>query len=198
MYGNACAYANVMWVYQRKLSWHKCDMMPSCYPLMFDIELVTFTKVNLTRTETTPQMLLKHAKNSGTIAKKLDSSTKHLHGLSVCHAYLAHGNEKHREATRTTKHIDRWAIEPWSLHWSLSNWAVIAALIAEQLSRDHCQNSWKNTWKNASTAALVNLTAPSGYTSDMEHKLHIPCTQDITFTYACKVQLYLLLYNYGS
>ena len=52
------------------------------------------------------------------LAKELSPSTGAQSGYTDrrWRAYLAtRGNEKHREATRTTKHVDRWAIQPQSL-----------------------------------------------------------------------------------
>ena len=128
------------------------------YPLMFDIELFTFAKVNFTRsTEKASQMLFKHAKNGG---KGQGTQLEHKAAtwtdrrcvvLTLVDYNITCGNEKHREAT---KHVDSWAIEPRSL--------TIQP---------------KNAWKNASTAALVTSTACkfSGYASDTGHKLVISC-----------------------
>ena len=80
------------------------------YPLMFDIELFTFAKVDFTRnTEKALQTLFKNAKNGGTgqetqLEHKVATRTV---GVSCIPCYnITRGNEKHREATRTTKHVD--------------------------------------------------------------------------------------------
>ena len=84
------------------------------YPLMFDIELFTFAKVNFTRsTEKASQTLFKHAKNGGKGQEtqlELKATTwtdRRCVMLTLVDYNITRGNEKHREATRTTKHVDR-------------------------------------------------------------------------------------------
>ena len=80
------------------------------YHLMVDIELFTFAKVNFTRsTEKASQTLFKHAKNGG---KGQETQLEHKAATQTDRRCVVHtlvdynitsGNERHREATRTTK-----------------------------------------------------------------------------------------------